>query len=174
MLGGAKPGARVCPDGFARQLTYGASGVIYRDLPVCRSTAATQFTPVGKRYESKHSVHDPERPPPLNSRPRWTQERIDALPLKSGMLTRTGKTIEASRQGPMIRVSCSGGTVRCKHSYLTLANVYESADRPQSCMPCSYERKRKASAFTQKGYAAARDFAAKQRENEPSAKGVAA
>lgn len=161
--------------GFARVLKYGCSGVVYRDSGRARSNAATQFTPVGKRHESKHAERTPERVHQGGTCKRWTSERIAALPRQSGMLTRVGDDIErGSDNRPLVPCACSGSSPRCSKKILVEASVYASETRPQSCRPCAHERRRKAAAFTEDGYAHARDFAAKERENQKAQEGVAA
>jgi hypothetical protein len=158
----AKPGSDVCPEGFARQLTYGCSGVVYRDVPIVRSNAATQFTPAGKRYESKHAEHTPERVATTGiKRPRWTPERIAALPRTSGSLTRIGDELITGRNNnPFVPCVCSGSSPRCAKRTMVAASVYAGDSRPKGCKPCGHDRARRANAFTNKGYQTAREYVA--------------
>lgn len=160
---------------FARVLGPAPTGTRYRDPRPDRTTAGAQFPPAGKRYASKHAEHAPEKVHQGGTCKRWTSERIAALPRQSGMLTRVGDDIERGSDGrPLVPCACSGSSPRCPKKILVEASVYASDGRPQSCRPCAHERRRKAAAFTENGYAHARDFAAKERENHKAHEGVAA
>lgn len=161
--------------GFARVLKYGCSGVVYRDNAVVRATARSRF----------QTTSDPRLapliPPKVTSgegKPRWTQERIDALPRTSGSLTRIGDALVRDRNGnPAVKCLCSGGSARCRRETVVAAPLWANAGRrPQSCQQCASKRKGRGYtvAITEKGYAHARDFASKERENQKAQEGEAA
>lgn len=82
----AKPGEELCPSGFARQLVYGTSGVVYRDNAPDRGIQRSKqrhstpeaFTPKGAMLQREHNA----------KRPRWTEEQEQALPKTYHQLTR--------------------------------------------------------------------------------------
>lgn len=151
--------------GFARVLAPSPGSIAYRDVVQARSNAATQFTPAGKRYESKHAEHTPEKVAATGiKRPRWTPERIATLPRTSGSLTRVGDELITGRNNnPFVPCACSGSSPRCAKRTLVAASVYAGDSRPKGCKPCSHERARRANAFTNKGYQHAREFVAAEK-----------
>lgn len=144
--------------GFARVLQPSPGSLTYHAVKRVRSNAATQFTP-----PRKHVEPTPEKTPAY-SRPRWTQERIDALPRTSGSLTRIGDSIVSGRNNnPYVRCKCTDGGPACAGEILIAASVYASERRPRSCKPCCQARRRRTMAFTDKGYEHGREYAEAER-----------
>jgi hypothetical protein len=150
--------------GFARMLKPSPGSVVYRGVVQARANAATQFTPAGKRYASKHAERTPEKVPPSRKVPRWTTERIAALPRTSGSLTRIGDELtRGPNSNPYVACKCDGGSAGCVKRILVEANVFARDSRPRGCKACSHERARRANAFTSKGYRNGRDIVAAQK-----------
>lgn len=148
--------------GFARVLQPSPGGIVYRDQPIARANAAARYPSPTKRHESRQARSAPDATQATSRRPRWTQDRIDALPRTSGTLTRIGDAIVSGRKNnPYVPCVCTGGSERCMRRIYVAASVYASAQRPKSCKPCA--GKRQAAAFTTKGYANAREYAAAER-----------
>lgn len=161
--------------GFARILQPSPGGITYRAVEQARSNAGTQLVPVGERAVSKHAPRMPAKVALTDRKnSRWTLERIQALPRTSGQLTRLGDAIEtaerANRKTGKLRTEY---TVACQCScgrvIRTQVHTWVSMSRPRSCRPCTYVRQRKSSAFTERGYQHARDFAAAAQEKGQAA-----
>lgn len=143
------------PNEFARVLVPAPCGTRYRSMAPARATARSRF-----QVTSDEGLV-PLVPPEVTSgeeRPRWTQERIDALPRTSGSLTRLGDNVVRASNGSIsVKCSCSGGSERCRKQTIVPAVIWANAGRrPMSCQRCA--DKRKARQFTPKGTATARAF----------------
>lgn len=142
--------------GFARVLQPSPGNLTYHAVKRVRSNAKTIFAP-------PRQVSTP--PAPTVQKPRWSQERVDALPRISGHLTRLGDEVVTGRNSnPYVRCKCTGGGSACAGEIWVAASVYASERRPRSCKPCCQALRRKTMAFTDKGYQHARDFAVLERE----------
>lgn len=151
------------PDEFARVLTAAPCGTRYHDTAPARATARSRF-----QVTADESL-TPMVPPEATTgedRPRWTQERIDALPRTSGSLTRLGdEVVRASNGSISVKCSCSGGSERCRKQTIVPAVIWANAGRrPQSCQKCA--DKRKTRVFTPKGASTACSFISAPRLSE--------
>jgi hypothetical protein len=130
------------PGEFARVLTTAPCGTRYRDAPLTRATSRS-------RFQTPDEDLAPMVAPLVTTgegKPRWTQERIDALPRTSGSLERVGDDVGRDKHGnPAIKCVCSGGSERCRKQMTVPASIWINAGRrPQSCQRCADKRKSRA------------------------------
>ena len=106
------------------------------------------------------------RKPTTRAQPRWTQERIDALPKTSGFLTRIETLTGQRHHGTVFVCRCDGPTIACRKT-VTIPGSRWAKDtaRPRACKGCGHEARRKAMSvpLNDKGYAIARGFSAKNK-----------
>lgn len=141
------------PGEFARVLMPAPCGTRYEDRKPERSssTKAARWTPQPLVPNDKPAL-----------KPRWTQERIDALPKTSGYLTLVGHS-EPGAGVMMVSLRCAGPSPKCQGTMVKPASTYaKDTSRPRACWSCSmYGRKRYNAPITPKGYERAREHAAK-------------
>ncbi len=145
--------------GFARMLKPSPGSVVFRDVARVRHNACV---PLERKRPQRAETAAPQR----HATP-WTPERIAALPRTSGQLTRIGDKINviqcANRKTGKLRtkytVACQCTCGKVIHPQIS---TWVSLSRPRSCRPCVFVRQRKGLAFTDKGYAQGREFAAQR------------
>jgi hypothetical protein len=143
------------PGEFARVLTTAPCGTRYRDTRPERSSSnqATRWTPA--------PLVRPEPAP--KPKPRWTPDRVDALPKTSGYLTLTGHS-EIGSGVVMVSLRCAGPHPKCKGAITKPASVWAAASsRPRACWHCAMIGRRKLAApISNKGADLARAYVAKE------------
>lgn len=144
------------PGEFARVLIPAPCGTRYDPVKVERasSTKAARWTPQPLELVGKK---------PHGAKPRWTPERIDALPKTSGYLTLVGHSELGNSGVVTVTLRCNGPHDRCRKSMITPAATWaKESSRQKACLNCAKLWRSKANpAFTAKGYALAREHAEK-------------
>jgi hypothetical protein len=145
---------------FARVLDHSAPGRLerYEPEPMARAKAS------GASRWMPQPLVKPDVPRAKNGKPRWTQERIDALPVTSGFLTRTDAVI-VERKGTSVVCRCDGKRRGCTGRAVVHAPLWaKDSTRPKSCKGCSRAGSRAMVApYSDKGFANAREYAAREK-----------
>ena len=150
------------PEGmFARVLRHNVSG--HRYVPPAAPERSRGKS--ASRYVSKPLVSEAASPKRTRAA-AWTSDRIDALPLTSGFLTRFGYEQGQTHYGTIILARCAGTSPACRKTVrCPAANWARDTARPRACKGCGHEARKKAMSvpLNDKGYAFARGFSAKNK-----------
>lgn len=147
------------PGWFARTLDHNAPGRLerYEPEPPVRADAARIHAAKAR------PLVKPDKPLVHNGYPRWTAERLAALPRTSGHITRTDDVMSLPRRGTALVCRCDCGAARCQKRMVVMAAIWARGEvRPKSCKAGARAGSRKP--FSEKGYANAREFAAREKE----------
>lgn len=146
------------PEGmFARVLRYDVSGVRYHGPPNLERAKGSRVS----RYRGGEFAR-PSKPPSGNAKPRWTQERLDALPKKNGHYSVIGFGPKEGALGLHVYLRCDGPSAQCSKRLVTPITNYVRKVTPKGCWACAMQGRRNANPpYTAKGSRVARDHVAK-------------